>query len=237
MVPIYTGYGHPLVGFVDGRYRFIENRRTHRTELYDVAADPKELDPIGDDHPDWIESYRKRADALVAAQAAWEKKLPDLDEHARPPHGGTAGAWTAHPVDCSYPDRFFAARDGALYMRHGAEKHVRCSTGFPVTGGELTAMRVHGTEGINASFITATIIWEGPGGRRRQLGYCTLNGNTRKPAHQCEAELVPTRARFDDGGRLIVDLRYVTPRGKPPPEVFNVSAVDVAYDVDNAPPL
>ncbi len=233
MVPLYTGYGHPLVGFVDGRWKIIHNRRTGKSELYDLLADPAEREPRQGDEPALVRAWRERAVKFVAAQKAWEASLPDLGGGVDPTLQGEEKTWTADPATCTFPASHFEVRDGQLHMKRPGEVTVRCEHDLPAGPAGIVGLTAAGSEKINAAFITVMVVWRGPAGQRRQVAYCTLNGSSKKPATACRAKLVGGATSMDGGGKLILELRYVTTDKQPTFDRFGVSSVEVRYKLRN----
>jgi arylsulfatase A-like enzyme len=229
MVPLYTGYGHPLVGFVDGRWKIIHNRRTGKSELYDLLADPDEQEPLQREQPDLVRTWRERAVKFVAAQKAWEASLPDLEGGVDPGLKGREEVWTADPATCTFPSSHFTVDGGGLKMLKPGEKTVTCEHPLPAEPAGITGLQATGHESINAAFITVMVTWRGPGGQRREVAYCTLNGSSKKPASTCRAKLVAGATSMDGGGKLVLELRFVTTDKNPTPDRFSVGSVEVKY--------
>lgn len=229
MVPLYTGYGHPLVGFVDGRYKFIHDRRSGRSELYDLVADPRERQDVSGAHRGRVDTYERRAALFVAAQAAWQEALADLPTDPAMTEG-TEAVWTADPSGCQFPAKYFEVAGERLHMRRAGEETVTCRHALPAAPGAVTGLEVRGAESYSGSFITAMLVWR-RGEERRQVAYCTMNGSITEPADSCEARLAVGMTGIDGGGELSLELRYVTRERPPALERFRVDQVRVTYRV------
>lgn len=231
MVPLYTGYGHPFAGFLDGRWKYILNRRNGMSALYDLVSDPMEHSSVADAHPELVREYGQRVIAFATAQAAWEAALPDVDDAAEPIAGGVERAWRVDPTSCAFPETHFRIEGGRLRMVLSGEREVRCQIPVPGGRGAVTGVEVRGNEAIPAAFINASVQWRAPDGALRELAYCKLNGNRTETAHTCVARVIPARARFAPGGALVVELRYVQTERDPPFDIFGVEDVVVRYTV------
>ena len=68
-------YGHvihksPMLAIRDGRWKLLMNPDRSRVELFDIPADPTELNNVAGQHPDIVER-------LATQVLAWQKTLPD----------------------------------------------------------------------------------------------------------------------------------------------------------------
>jgi arylsulfatase A-like enzyme len=234
MVPLYTGNGVDHLGFVDGRWKFIHRARTGASELYDLAADPGERRSLAGLARDRVEAYRARADAFVAARAAWEARIPDLREGAPPPAriARTAERWAMDPATCEYSDEDFEVDGGTLRPRRSGFLTATCVR--PVAApGRVTELRVRGREAVNGSNLWVSLQWVGPDGTRREVAYCEMNGNTRAPVSGCDAVLVGGRTEFGPGGKLVAEVRYDL-KGRPVPiDSYSVTEVEAGYLLDD----
>lgn len=230
MVPIYTGYGHPLVGFVDGRYKFIHNRRSHRSELYDLRDDPGEKRSLDSEQVALVHAYRRRVEQFVALQQKWEDDLPSLQDRAIDDFPGRDEQWVVEPASCDFAEGVFAVVDGGLHMLRADEKTVVCRHALPATPGAVTGLTVRGIETYNGAFITAMVVWR-KDEERRQVAYCTLNGNSDAVGERCDADLVPGTTELGGGGRLELELRYVTTEPEPDYERFAIHSAEIRYRI------
>jgi arylsulfatase A-like enzyme len=233
MVPLYTGYGNPFVAFVDGNYKFIHNRKTGVSELYDVVDDPREKRSLVADNADSVEEYRQRVAAFVSAQLAWEARLPDLESTVEDLVGPEQTV-VINPVRCEYPADYFEVTGAAhdeLLMNRGGLQMVRCEAPLPPEPAQLTAFELRGAEMIAGSKIVGAVLWETPDGNVRQVAHCTFNGSHKHPVTECRAELLPELTRLGGGGVLAIELRYKLNRALPPFERFGVKQVEARYRV------
>lgn len=229
MVPLYTGNGVHMVGFVDGRYKFIHRIGTGVSELYDLSRDPAERRSIAAWHRDRLATYRERALAFVAAQHAWETRLPDLGSGPHPAAPAQrAEHWTIDPKDCEHPARDFVIDGGTLRPARPGFLVATCARVVPAAG-RVTALRARAREALNGSQMWISLQWLAPDGSRREVAYCQINGNSGKPATGCEASLVGGRTGFGAGGQLVAELQYDL-KGRPAAAAdFSVTAVETSY--------
>jgi N-acetylgalactosamine-6-sulfatase len=59
----------PMLAIRDGRWKLLLNPDRSRVELYDIPADPSELNNVAEGHPDLV-------DRLAQAALAWQATLP-----------------------------------------------------------------------------------------------------------------------------------------------------------------
>jgi arylsulfatase A-like enzyme len=228
MIPLYTGHGRPLAGLVDGRWKFILNRESDVSELYDLQDDPDETQSLVTERPELDAAYRQRVSAFTGAQLAWDRRLGDLRQGAAPRPRGRLYSWVVQPRSCEFPAEHFAVQDGQLHMTRGGEVLVKCRHPLPPGDGAVTHLAVSGVEGLNAAHIGASVVWEAGDGRRQEVAYCEMNGHKDGVASRCEAEIVLQRAGVR-GGELVLWLRYQTKDPAPPFELFAVHEVEVRY--------
>jgi arylsulfatase A-like enzyme len=85
----YRVFGHPFnkcprLAMRDGKWKLLMNPDDSRIELYDIPADPMELNNVADEHADVVARMRK-------AVLAWYKTLPEAP--ADPSAGSNAYPW------------------------------------------------------------------------------------------------------------------------------------------------
>ncbi len=231
MVPLYTGYGHPFVGFVDWPFKFIWNRRKHHAELYNLQEDPKESNSLTESHPEEVVEYTRRVDALVAAITSWQTGLPDLVIDKTPLPQGRDITWRVNPATCNFPSTHFAVEQETLHMFKGGEVSVFCEHPLPSGAGRVTGLSVLGNEAVPVAFINTIVSWQGSEESNQLLMYCKLNGNARKAAKDCHGALIPEQTQLGGGGKIRIELRYVTTVSEPILETFQVQEVVIRYRV------
>jgi hypothetical protein len=232
MVPLYTGYSHPYVGFVDGQRKVIINRRTGRVEIYDLETDADEHLDLSAQLGDAAKRYKERGEQFAAAQKAWEEALDDLREEDEK-ETGEAREWRTSPDRCKYDEKFFNVVGGELHVHSRGKTTIECE--YPlgdVRKGRLSYFGVRGFEAINGAYITSKVFWQ-QGDDRKNLAYCTLNGSISSPAFGCEAVIVPAMTEFGGGGKLIVEFYVHQVHTKPPATDFLIHEAKLGFTAVN----
>jgi arylsulfatase A-like enzyme len=229
MVPLYTSGGVRLTGFVDGRMKYIYNARSKTGELFDLDADPGERIDLSSSLPGLARLYRSRAERFKrAARDAW-RSLPELAEDRPAPTSSADLLWSVDPaLGCGWPPGTFHVEAGVITPTR--QSSVDCD-GEPLgdTAIEITGIEVDGIERRAAAWIEVIVGWIGPGGERRQIAYCKMNGNEDKVVDGCEPERVPGQVRFPGGGRFFAELKFYMLGHDPRPESFALHRVAVRY--------
>ncbi len=231
MVALYTGYGHPFVGFVDWPFKFIWNRRKRHAELYNLQDDPKEQHSLLELYSEEVQEYTARADALVAAITTWQSALPDLVTEKRGLPPGEDITWRVNPATCNFPETHFAVEQDLLHMTRAGEMSVICEHPLPPGAGRVTGLSVLGNEAVPVAFINSIVSWQKPNGAQELLMYCKLNGNANRAKKECHGVLIPEQTQLGGNGKLRVELRYVTTVSDPILESFMVREVLIRYRV------
>ncbi len=239
MVPLYAPEAFHGLGFVDGYWKFIYDKKTKRTELYDLYRDPKERRNVSASNPDRVELYRNRALSFRAVQKAWDKTMPDLPP-AQEPHPGTPASravatWVFDPATCEFSADAFALTGEALEPTASRRSEtVLCRQALPPIEGRVTSMIVRGVEAMTRANIAVTLLWESADGRRKPLVFSRLNGSDKKPAYEYVSELRPEMTGFGRGGTLIVELtfKYRGNASQFDPAKFRVDEVVLEFEHD-----
>ncbi len=72
--------GPKYIGFVDGRTKFVVGRTSGLRELYDLEADPDEVNNLAEAFPDKVDRYTSQALAFADGQLRWLKAAPKLPD-------------------------------------------------------------------------------------------------------------------------------------------------------------
>ena len=143
--------------------------------------------------------------------------------------------WTIDPKDCERSDKDFVIDGGML--RPGRPGFLIATCVRPIaTPGRVTGLRARAREALNGSQIWISLQWLAPDGGRREVAYCQINGNSRKPALGCEAALVGGRTDFGAGGRLVAELQYDLKARPGSVAEYSVSEVEASYVLSDAVP-
>lgn len=234
MVPLYTGYFRPLIGFVDGAFKVIVNRETDEAELFDLRRDPEELHNLADTHVRLVDAYRERVDAFLAGQKGWENSLTDLVPEIAEPPSSEFQRWRFRPADCQFKEGFLAREGENLRVRIRGKGTAKCEKELRPGRGAVVSFGVRGFEAISGSYMRANVFWVGRDGSRKELAYCALNGNRASPAHGCEAVIIGSRAHFAAGGKLVAELYFHQVQREPNAEYFILDEIEMAYWTDDA---
>ena len=71
-----TDYTLGLLGLRDGRWKFIHELESGRSQLYDLERDPGEQHDLADDDPVRVEAYREHLLRWAAAQKYRQSREP-----------------------------------------------------------------------------------------------------------------------------------------------------------------
>jgi hypothetical protein len=228
MIPLSTSHVLPLFGFVDGKWKFIRNRKSRATELFDLGRDPHERRNLAQPHKRLVKAYTDRIEPYVAAQRAWEQKLPDLD--ARPGREAIAWEkkrWVVDPKTCIFDPAYFKVSGVRLKATRKGRNTITCTLELPARQGRLERLELRGTERIGGAWIEASVQQVLPDGGRRGISYCLLNQGNR-----CVGEPVPSRAALVPGGHLELDIRYVMFFRVPKDvELYHASLAEIRYSL------
>jgi hypothetical protein len=133
-------------------------------------------------------------------------------------------------VDCDRRKRDFVIEEGTLRPARPGFLIATCS--LPVSSsGRVTGFRARAREGVNGSQIWVSLQWLGPDGKRREVAYCQINGNTRKPATGCDAKLVEGRTAFGPGGQLVAEMHFDLKTRPKPVRDYSVQDLEATYVV------
>lgn len=207
MVPLSTSHVVPLFGFVDGRWKFIHDRKKKTSLLYDLSRDPDETRSLTKRRPGLVSSYIARIEPYVAAHNAWEQRLPNLAPSRAAPlrsDEGEAKRWVVDPKTCRYDQGYFEVVGARLRATHKGRNTITCTHRLPARRGVFERLTLRGTERIGGAWIEASVQQVLPDGRRRGIAYCLLN-----QGKQCIGEPAQGRAEIMPGGHLELDIRYV----------------------------
>jgi hypothetical protein len=76
----FAANGGRYIGFVEGDHKFAAELRAHRTEYYDLAADPEEIHDLSDEFPDRMDQYSRDAESIAGGVTAELAAMPVLNE-------------------------------------------------------------------------------------------------------------------------------------------------------------
>lgn len=207
MIPLSTSNVVPLFGFVDGRWKFIHDRKKKTSQLYDLSRDPDETRSLAERRPRLVSSFVERIAPYVAAHQAWEQHLPNLTPSSSTPLSiskGEAKRWVVDPKTCRYDPGYFEVVGARLRATHKGRNTITCTHRLPARSGVFERLTLRGTEQIGGAWIEASVQQVLPDGRRRGIAYCLLN-----QGKQCVGEPAEGRAEIMPGGHLELDIRYV----------------------------
>jgi hypothetical protein len=71
MALFYTDYSLTLMGLRDGCWKFIYERESGRSKLFDVCSDAAEAADLSSAHTERVAGYRARLSDWASAQKAW----------------------------------------------------------------------------------------------------------------------------------------------------------------------
>jgi arylsulfatase A-like enzyme len=235
MIPLYLPAGFKGLGLVDGDWKYIYDRKTQRSELYDLIADPDERSNVADLNAERVRTYQRRVLEFMSAQKAREASIPDIapEQPPAPIPGATERHWTFNLASCEFDTSHFQiVNQGLQPSEKRRSETVVCERALGPIRGRITALSVLGHEQVTRANITVVLVWESPDGVRTPLVFAKLNGNDKKPATRFDAELRPEMTRFGPGGKLILEItfKYRGAASKFSPDVLRVDAVEVTAE-------